>query len=188
MRTLSLGTNACHLLGKKILLAIGLCVLSGSSVAQDVDPWRLRAAFLYNFSQFIEWPADAFANPVAPFNICILGQNRFGTALQPLEKRNVRGHPIAILNPQRPAESRNCHILYAADAHASGGKPWPALLGKAPVLTVIDSEDARNVSAGIGFVEQGSKLRWVINLGILRQQNLKVSAKLIEIAVAVIGE
>lgn len=169
---------------------LGLCfgARSGASLAQAIDPWRLRAAFLYNFSQFIEWPAEAFADQTAPFNICVLGPNRFGTALEALEKRNVRGHPIAILNPQRPADARNCHILYAADAHASGGKPWPALLGNAPVLTVIDSESARNVSAGIGFVEQGGKLRWVINLGVLRQQNLKVSAKLIEIAASVIGE
>jgi hypothetical protein len=168
-----------------LLLALGMI---GRAEAEDVDPWRLRAAFLYNFSQFIEWPAEAFADAAAPFNICVLGPNRFGNTLNALEKRTVRGHPISTLSIARPADARGCHILYLADARASAGKSWTNLLGSAPVLVVGDTEESRDTGTGISFIEQGGKLRWAINLGILRPLNLKVSAKLLEIAVAVIGE
>lgn len=172
----------------RVVLVVVMCSACGNSFAQDIDPWRLRAVFLYNFSQFIEWPSEAFSDPAGSFNICILGQNRFGSTLQALEKRPVRGHPIAIFTPRQLSESHSCHILYVTDLRVLSGDEWPTSLGRTSVLTIVDADNSRNVSAGIGFVEQGGKLRWVINLGELRQRNLKVSAKLIEIAVSVIGE
>lgn len=168
-----------------LALLIGVCPLLS---AQNVDPWQLRTAFIYNFSQFIEWPAEAFTSPTAPFNICIVGNHRFGQNLQSLEKRNVRGHPVAVLSLQQVHEARSCHILYMANSRAIDSKQWAAELGRLPILTIIETDEVRNLPAGIGFIEQGGKLRWIINIGMLRQINLKVSAKLIEIAVAVIGE
>lgn len=180
------------LLFHQALGCAGLVMLMGlwgsGCLAQEADPWRLRAAFLYNFSQFIEWPTEAFPEPTASFKICVLGANRFGSALQPLEKRSVRGHPIVVLNTASYSAARSCHILYVSDSGVSGGKNAISALEHVPVLTVTEAEDSKSISAGIGFVEQGGRLRWVINLRMLKQLNLKVSAKLIEIAVAVIGE
>ena len=86
-------------------------------------------------------------------------------------------------------EAKNCRILYIHNSGKSG--QWRDLaknLGDAPVLTVSSSDDAMQNGIGIGFVTKEGKIRWSLNLNSTRKAQLKVSAKLIEIAIAIVGE
>jgi hypothetical protein len=174
-----------------------LLLLLGSSVwaadREAVDANRLKAAFLYNFSQFIEWPEASFAGADSPFVICVPGTGAaagsFSAALEPLEKRKHKGRAIVIQRPGTVAEARKCQIIYLTDAKfaLADGRPLLAQLGDAPILTVSEARDLAVNGAGIGFVEQDGKLRLVIDLGLLRPIKLRPSAKLLEIALAVNG-
>lgn len=163
-----------------------LAAFAGSAAiaAESADEYRLKAAFMYHFTQFVDWPAGAFASAEAPFTICVFGADPFGEALKALEKRNVKGRPIAIAYPRSAAETQACRILYSDATDRNLIKT----LGEAPVLSVTSRADAAEAGFGIGFVAQGDKVRWMLNLDAARRAQLKLSAKLIEIAVTVVGE
>ena len=157
--------------------------------ADQAQEFRVKTAFIYNFSQFIEWPATSFATPAAPLTICVMGEDPFGDSLLALQKRSYLTHPIVISYPKTVAEARTCRILYVDDpARTALGRDVAKALGDAPVLTVSSSEDATSSGVCIGFLLQDGKIRWTLNLDAARRAHLKVSAKLIEIAVSVVGE
>jgi hypothetical protein len=174
------------------LVALGLTIASPWAQSQQSDivqEYRLKAAFLYNFSQFIEWPESAFATPETPFTICVVGDDPFGDTLLALQKRKYQARAIEIIHPQSIAEARNCRILYVDDPRKSA--LWRDIvknLGDTPVLTVTSSDDAMTSGVCIGFVPRDGKVRWTMNLNAARKAQLKISAKLIEIAVAIVGE
>nr|WP_315488366.1 YfiR family protein [uncultured Rhodoferax sp.] len=155
----------------------------------SAEEYKLKAAFIYNFTQYVEWPATAFASPSAPFVVCVAGTNPFGEHLKALESRSYKTHAISVAFPKTIAEARNCHILYADDLRGTnfGRDPWKAL-ADSPLLTVSSTSEATEAGIGIGFVIQSGRLRWALNLGATRQAQLKVSSKLIEIAASVTGE
>jgi len=170
---------------------IFLCV-SAAGQAQNIDStneYQLKAVFIYNFSKFIEWPENAFADSSAGFQICVLGDDPFGEVMTALNNRSYLSHPIQIKYPHNLNEAKKCQILYVNDSGKSA--QWRDLvknLGDAPVLTVSSSDDAMQSGIGIGFVIKEGKIRWAINLNSTHKAQLKVSAKLVEIAVSIVGE
>lgn len=157
--------------------------------ALDASEAALKAAFIYNFGKFIEWPSSAFDKPEEPFFICHMGNDRLGEALLVLEKQSYNQRSIVVLSPKTLAEVRQCHILYVDDPGSSplGRGAWKAL-GDASVLTISSDSGAIEAGVCIAFVQQPGKLRWALNLDALRRARLKASAKLIEVAITVIGE
>ncbi len=157
--------------------------------ADSPNEYQLKAVFIYNFSKFIEWPASAFADSSAGFQICVVGDNPFGNVLESLSNRSYQTHPILIKYPQTITEAKSCHILYINDISKS--TQWRDIvknLGDSPILTVSSSDDATQSGISIGFVTREGKIRWTINLNSTRKAQLKVSAKLVEIAISIIGE
>ena len=155
----------------------------------SADEYKLKAAFLYNFTQYVEWPVTAFSSPSAPFVVCVAGNNPFGEHLKALESRMYKTHAIAVAFPKTLTEVRSCHILYADDLRATnfGREPWK-ILADLPLLTVSSTNEASEAGFGIGFMIQSGRLRWALNLAATRQAQLKVSSKLIEIAASVTGD
>ena len=184
------GSKPMHRRIRALLAAVltGVC-LPLHAQGLSADEFKLKAAFLYNFTQYVEWPSTAFASPTAPFVVCVAGSNPFGEHLKALEARSYKTHPITLAYPRNITEARNCHMLYADELRpfTLGRDAWKAL-ADTPVLTVSSAADANEVGMGIGFVVQSGKLRWMLNLASTRQAQLKVSSKLIEIAAVVTGE
>lgn len=181
--------------GRVIQQLAMLCLVSWPSLAATAEPgaiieeYNLKAAFIYNFTQFIEWPASAFASENAPFNICVMGRNRFGEILETLEKRNYKGHPLVVDYPKAMTETRACKIIYIHDPLSAGiGHGFGSTLGTAPVLTISGNGEAMEDGFGIGFVSQNGRVRLVLNLDATSKAQLKLRSKLIEVAVTVMGE
>lgn len=174
-----------------LLLALLLSAAGTRAAAPDLrlTESELKAALIYNYTQFIEWPASAFARAGAPFQICVVGNPALRSALQPLGKRSHRGHPIAITQPASRDEMQHCHVLYAENRRALGnGVDIGAMLGDAATLTISSAADAVDSGFAIGFVATNDRIRWNMNLDAVRRARLKVSANLIEIALNVVGE
>ena len=182
-------------LGQLCLFCAGLILFSARSteaLAQKIDninEYQLKAVFIYNFSKFIEWPESAFADSNANFEVCVIGDNPFGDTLQALNNRSYKTHPLLVNYPQTIDEAKTCRILYVGDSKNS--PQWKDLIkniGDAPVLTVSSSEDAVQSGIGVGFIIKEGKIRWALNLNATRKAQLKVSAKLIEIAISITGD
>jgi hypothetical protein len=155
----------------------------------QVDEFKLKTAFLYNFSQFIEWPSTSFTSSTSPFLVCLVGQNYFGNHLLQLENRFHKTHPIQVFSPKTIQEARTCHMLYIDDVRGSFlGREPQKVLGNAAILTVSSSDDARESGIAISFVIHSGRVRWILNLDAARAAKLKLSSKLIEVALTVTGE
>lgn len=168
------------------LLAAALPCFAAASEALYGE-YRLKAAFLYRISQFVEWPAAEAGAAETAFTVCVLGSDPFGDSLRELSTRSHGGRPIALQYPQSAREARACQIVYLDAAPRKAVAELTASLADLPVLTVSGGAQFVDQGGGVGFVVEGGKLRMEINLDALRRANLKPSAKLIEVAVRLVG-
>jgi len=186
LNTRSPWPRTCAGLGLALLLGLA----GGGAVAAEesaVSEYRLKVAFLFRFTQFIEWPAAAWARPDDAFVLCILGPDPFGEALQELGSRRHGNRPLRLQYLATAREARGCQLVYV-------DKPSPRELGEllaavrdAPVLTVSSAPDFADAGGGLGFVQAQGRLRFEVNLDGLRQSSLRPSAKLLEVAARLVG-
>lgn len=168
-----------------LLLADGPRVLAQSKGASE---YQVKAAFLYHFAQFVEWPPGAFREAGAPLTYCLLGDDSFGGAFElALGGKSVGTHPVRVRHLGQVKDVSGCHVLFVS---ASEKKNIAAVLEGAkgnPVLTVGDSEHFVEEGGMIGLFLEDNKVRFEINAGAAQQAGLKISARLLALASKVIG-
>jgi len=168
------------------LLMMLTSLVSAGVSGQSIDEYQVKAAFLYNFAKFVEWPSELMENSHEPITICVLGQNPFGKSLaNVVNSKTISGHPILIrmIAAIRPGES--CHVLFIS---GSERKRLPAILEAvrtASILTVGEGEGFAGEGGMIGFRLDDGKVRFEINLLAAEQQKLRISSKLLNLAASV---
>jgi YfiR/HmsC-like len=166
------------------LAASLLCAASAG--AQDVTEPALKAAFIYNFAKFTDWPADAVP-ATAQFNACVLGDPALGDALErAMVGRHLAGRQIGVSRVRLGAAMRSCHLLYISGLTWTQIEALTASLRGAPILTISDLDDFTRVGVVQMFVESG-KMRFNFNLDVARQARLQLSSKLLVLAAHVRG-
>ncbi len=170
----------------KMAVVSAVLMVIGTSHAQDapLSEYRLKAAFLFNFAKFVEWPPEAFATPNTPIVIGVLGDNPFGTDLEETVRNKViNGRPVVVKFPQSSDAATNCHILFIS---TSERKRLPEIfesLRRASVLTVSETDRFTEMGGMINFIPEGNKIRFQINDEAAKNAKLKISAKLLSLAV-----
>jgi hypothetical protein len=167
-----------------IFAALLLCTLAAR--AQDVSEPSLKAAFIYNFAKFTEWPADALPG-TAPFNACVLGDDAIGDALErSVNGRRLSGRGIGVSRVTRDGPLRSCHLLYLSGVTAAQAAAILKDVRGAPVLTISEADDfARLGGIAHMFVENG-RMRFNINLEQAKHSHLQLSSKLLVLAARVL--
>jgi hypothetical protein len=161
-------------------------------LAQETRPpdYRVKAAFIYNFGKFVEWPDTAFAATNAPLVIGVLGGDPFhGDCERIVANKTINGHPVIVRQISHPVSAgqspgypdlKGCHILFIS---AAGTDNLPDILDAlkgASVLTVTDNLDHFAASgAVINFVMENKSVRFEINDDAARRAGLKISSKLL---------
>lgn len=120
---------------------LGGLLLAVELQAGEFDEYAVKAAYLYNFAKFVEWPAEAFADPTAALTICIAGDNPFGDALATLSGKMVESHAVMVRHIPAATGLDQCHIVFIGRAEQGRIKPLLAKLARLPILTVSDSSD-----------------------------------------------
>jgi hypothetical protein len=166
-------------------VGVSLLWLAGSAEAQEVKPteYQVKAAFLFNFAKFVDWPTNAFAREDSAFVIGVLGTSPFGQDLeQTVRNKSVGGHRLNVLTASSIEEARKCHILFISASEVRRLREVFDGLRGASVLTV--GETARFIDNGgmIGFLMEGQKVRFEINAEAARSAGLKISSKLLSLA------
>jgi hypothetical protein len=148
--------------------------------AQSSPEYQLKAVFLFNFAQFVEWPASAFPEPDTPLGICILGEDPFGGYLdETVRGETVANHPLAVRRYRMVDEIKGCHILFVSRREQGHvGEILDSLKGRS-VLTVSDAERFASHGGMIRFVTDHNRIRLRINLDAARAANLTLSSKLL---------
>lgn len=155
------------------------------AASQQALEQAVKASFLFKFAPFVEWPSDALA-PGRPFTICLAGEDPFGTTLDEVVRgQRISGRPVAVRRLPEDSAAGGCHILFAG--RSAGGNSAFADVAGQPVLTVSDRKNGTS-GAIIQFVMQGGRVRFQIDNGRARANDLVISSKLLGLAIAVDGK
>jgi len=168
------------------LLLVLVCNPGALRAASSATEYQVKVAYLYHFTQFVEWPATTQAVPRAEFNLCVMGAAPFFKALAPLAKRTHSGHPITIRYLSSAREARSCHLLYIGSALAGSEAAVLELLSDVPVLTVSSQPNFVDSGGVIEFIRVGRNVRFAINRTACIHHGLSCSAKLLEVAIRVV--
>lgn len=169
-------------------------LLSGATQALAGDPavpmdqkaeYKVKAAYIYNFIKFIDWPAGRLESGTKPIQVCVLGDDPFGKALEPLSRRRVKERDLAVRSLTSVAQAGTCHVVFISDSQVRDLSGILEELGRVGALTVGESEGFARFGGIIGFVIRGGKVRLEINRAAAREANLTISAKLLELATIV---
>ncbi len=163
-----------------LLSASSLLWAAGTPISKE---YQIKAVFLFNFAQFVQWPAHTFACEDEPFGIGVLGDDPFGSFLdENVQGEKVGGHPIVVRRYSRLEDIHSAQILYVSNSESKRlTKILAALKGK-NVLTVSDIENFARSGGMIRFVMEGGKIHFRINMGSAKNAHLKISSKLLRLA------
>jgi len=190
-----LSRTSCHwwqgLLKKAslVLLSISVLLLSGapgrSAEATTFKEYQIKAAFIYNFTQFVEWPTNAFPEAGAPLTIGILGNDPFGTTIDEIVRgEKVNGHPLVVSRFRHFEDIKDtaCHILFISQSEMGQLEGILHELKGRSILTVGETEGFAKNGGMIRFITEKNKTRLRINADAAKEVNLVISAKLLKLA------
>jgi YfiR/HmsC-like len=162
--------------------ALGLLSVLLPARAVKLSEFQLKAAFLYNFALFTEWPGDV-GNTL---NLCIEGRDPFGTAIDELQGKSVGGRSIAIQRNVAGGSLKNCQIVFISRSAIEGLPGVLDNLRGAPVLTVADSPGTTLQGVVLSMSVTEDKITFAANLKAAREARLNLSSKLLRLATEVI--
>ena len=165
------------------LLSVAVAPLKAQAPAL-VQEYPLKAAFLFNFVKFVEWPASAFTGERTPMTICVFGNDPFGGALdEVVQGERVGERGLAVQHPDGLDDLEACHVLFVSSSEKGRLGEVLAEVQGAPVLTVGDTDGFLRAGGVINFVLEGSKVRFLINQEAAERSGLRISSKLMRLAV-----
>ena len=165
-----------------MLLFLLLAVMpSGAQTAPS--EYQIKAAFLFNFAKFVDWPPTAFPAPSSPVIIGVLGKNVFGDTLeQTLHDKSINNHPVELRVFHSVAEVTNCHVLFISTSEKGRLAKTLAALQGTSILTVSEMDEFISAGGMINFVIEDDKIRFEINNDAAEKAGLKISSKLLSLA------
>jgi hypothetical protein len=150
--------------------------------------YEVKAAFLFHFAQFVEWPPEAFTEADSPLTYCTVGEDAFRGALDESVKGKRIGNRllrVRHLGEREPIDG--CQVLFIAAAHKARQTDELVTARGRPVLTVGETDQFVQDGGIIGFLLAEKKVRFEINLESAEKSGLKISAKLLALAKTVVG-
>jgi len=179
-----------------IIIVYGICLIASSVLSGGVgkayaDPrsereYQIKAAFLYNFTKFVEWPTDRFVDDRTPIMLCVIGKDPFGATLEDtVTGKTVKGRKIDIRRIDNVDDLDACHLLFVGLSEPERLRQIVASSHGASVLTVGDMDDFVEFGGVIGLIKRANKIQFEINLVAAKQARLKLDLKLLRLASSV---
>lgn len=151
----------------------------GGEQAREAD---VKAAFLYNFTKYINWPPGAFEGTSDPFRICVVSDQQFTRSVGTLVAgETAHGRPLEVTVPRR-SDLRRCHILFVGRNEAERAVGMLAATSGRAVLTVGETPGFLDQGGAVLFEVENNRVRFDINLGAATRAGLTVSSKLVRVA------
>lgn len=179
-----------HLVGRPWAARVGWCsVLVFLLVGVDpplraqASEYQVKAVFLFNFAQFVDWPSGAFPDSIAPFVIGVLGDDPFGPMLDDAVRgETVRGHPLEVRRFRKIEDVKTCHILFISSSEERHLDAIVASLRNRSILTVSDAQVFPRHGGMVVFVSEKNHVRLRINPAAAAAADLTISSKLLQAA------
>jgi hypothetical protein len=163
-----------------MLLVAPLCAAAQSERSAEI---QIKAAFLYKFGDFVQWPPASFARPDTPFAIGVMSADEVASALEQLvANRTVHGRPVEVRRLRRGESPAGLHVLFIGQSESARLADILATARGHAVLTVTESENAISLGSMINFVAEDRKVRFDVALPPAERGQLKISARLLAVA------
>ncbi len=168
-----------------LLVLISLQAMAQENRAAEV---QIKAAFLYKFGDFVQWPPGALSRADAPFVIGVLGADDVAAALEGLVvDRTVQGRPIAVRRLRRGDPTAALNVLFIGQAESARLAETLTTTRGHPVLIVTETDNALADGSMINFVPEDSRVRFDVALASAERGQLKISSRLLGVARRVIN-
>ena len=165
-----------------ILIALNVLFLSGRIAAQEANEYEVKAAFLYNFARFVEWPDNVSPDPNGPLVIAILGRDPFGGEIdRAIEGKTVNGRRLVIKRFSSVETYEQCHILFVSSSERGNLPRILAAVRTSSVLTVSETDRFAQIGGIINFITIENRIRFEINRAAAARVGLKISSKLLSL-------
>jgi hypothetical protein len=166
-----------------LALALAFVILPAQSQAPSPTDLQVKAAFLYKFGAFVQWPN---ASSTDTFAICVLGHDPFGPVLDStLNGESVGGKKLVAVRITEPQQAAQCSILYVSSSEESRLRAVLAALNKLPVLTISDIPRFADRGGMIQFVLENGRVRFAVNVASAEKSGLTLSSQLLKVASSV---
>jgi len=166
-----------------ILAPIGIAGLQAQAIPTD---YEVKAAYLYNFGGFVQWPAKTNVLKDDLFDICVLGQDPFGQVLDAaLAGESIAGKKVAVRRVLKPQDAIPCRIIFVSSSESSQLQQTLAALDNTCALTVSDLPQFSQHGGMIQFILEGKRVRFDVNLAAVEHAGLTLSSELLKVAVHV---
>jgi len=170
-----------------LVIVVSVLIPEFGAWCQTSQPteYQLKAAFLFNFAKFIDWPSKAFSDAQSPFTICVIGRDPFGSFLDEyLADKTIDNRPISIKrfsSPGVPPQSR-CQIAFISASERFHFRDVIASFDGENTLLVGDADGFASSGGAIEFLLEENRVRFAINPDAADRADLKVSSKLLSLA------
>jgi hypothetical protein len=146
------------------------------------DERDVKAVFLFNFVQFVDWPAAAFSSPDSPVVIGVLGDDPFGGLLdQVVEGEVVKGRQLSVERFRRVEDIKVCHVLFISPSEAKSYEHILKVLSSRPLLTVGETADFTSRGM-VRFLAERNRVRLEVNMDAVKAAGLTISSNLLRAA------
>ena len=160
----------------------------GLTETEVAGEYQVKAAYIYHFAKFIEWPSDAPGSAAQTLTVCVLGKSPFGKALGAISGKTVRGRRVMITHINRIEELEACEILFVSPSEKPKLSQILASVSSRPILTISDIKRFASAGGMIGFVPAGDRIRFEINQRAAQRSGLRSSAQLLKLATMIVDQ
>jgi hypothetical protein len=176
----------------RVALAAALFLLAGELTGAGrpmiTSEYAVKAAFLYNFAKFVEWPANAFRGVHDPLTLCVLGEDPFGRELdQSVNGKMIDGRPIVVRRSVKLTDLAECRILFVSSSEEPRLAQILAAVDDRAVLTIGEDEAFARAGGIISFVVRQNRVRFQIDRSAAARAGLSIGSRLLELAETVTG-
>lgn len=169
------------LLGFLVTACIAALGLSTSEAGAPTEA-QVKAAFLFNFAKFVEWPAKAFATASSPIEVVIVGDSAFSKEVEKVVKgKTVNGRKLSV-KASDGNKIETCHILFIAESEKKRINKLLDAVKDSPTLTVGETSNFIQSRGMIGFLVVDRKVAFEINNGLAKKRGLTISSQLLKLA------
>lgn len=171
---------------KKILpLFLGLSLLlntDSQTLAQSLEEETVLAALALNIVRFTTWPAEAQTHMKESIDFCVVGDNVVQDSFASINNKTVGNKTLQIINLSRLRNFEDCHVLYVSELKQNILLQVFAEINKQPLLTIGQGYDFTKQGGMVGMENVEGKITLYVNLPVVRESNLNISARLLKLA------
>jgi hypothetical protein len=167
------------------VLAFAFSLMAAGGYAEDSAPkeYQVKAAFIYNFVQFTQWPDKAFSSSDSPLVVAVFGSNPFGDSLQKaMEGKKLGNHPIVVKQLDSMDQIPSCQVLFVAASEEGHLDDVFRSAADHPILTIGEATTFCDKGGAMRFLIEGGKIRFEVNLDAVQKAGLHISSKLLNLA------